>query len=251
MNSLWSSLQLWWAEFQDKFYVCFIEDDRFVRYMLSGLGVTFQVTFFALILGLALGVVVAMIRVTHDTASTNMRPGPGRFLLALLNTICKIFVTVIRGIPVVVQLMIWYFVILISIRNGIVVGIIGFGINSAAYVAEIVRAGIMSVDHGQMEAGRSLGLNYIQTMRYIILPQAFKNILPTICNEFIALLKETAVIGYIASTDLTKGAYIIVGRVYEAFLPLIAAALIYLLIVMLLSWLFGKLERRLRASDQR
>lgn len=239
----------WLLALRDKFYLCFIQDDRFVRYMLSGLRVTLQITVFAVIIGICLGVVLALVRVTHDKA--NMRPGFGLFVLRILNWLSKLFITVIRGIPLVVQLMIWFFIVFPLVRNGVNVAIVGFGINSAAYVAEIVRAGIMSVDGGQMEAGRSLGLNYFQAMRYIVLPQAFKNVLPTLCNEFIVLLKETAVVGYIAVSDLTKGAYIIVGRTFDAFLPLIAAALIYLALVMVLSWLFGKLERRLRASDNR
>jgi polar amino acid transport system permease protein/polar amino acid transport system substrate-binding protein len=240
-----------WLEFNDTFYSCFIEDNRFVNYMLSGLKITLQITLFAAVIGIAMGALIALVRVTHDKTLANRRVGPGRMLLIFANWFCKLCITVVRGIPVVVQLMIWFFVIFATSRNALGIAILGFGINSAAYVAEIVRAGIMSVDAGQMEAGRSLGLNYIQTMRYIILPQAFKNVLPTLCNEFIVLLKETAVVGYIALIDLTKGAYIIVGRTYEAFMPLIAAALIYLILVMVLSWLFGKVERRLRASDTR
>ena len=241
----------WWETFYAKFDLCFLQDDRFVRYMLSGLRVTLQITLLAVIIGISLGALMALVRVTHDKNIQTMRPGSGRLLLLFFDRFCKLVITVVRGIPVVVQLMIWFFVIFPSARNGVNIAILGFGINSAAYVAEIMRAGIMSVDAGQMEAGRSLGLNYIQAMRYIILPQAFKNVLPTLCNECIVLLKETAVVGYIAVTDLTKGAYVIVGRTFEAFLPLIAAALIYLTLVMLLSWLFGKLERRLRASDTR
>ncbi|MCL1816144.1 MAG: amino acid ABC transporter permease [Clostridiales bacterium] len=241
----------WFEAFQDKFYVNFIQDDRFVSYMLAGLKVTLELTVIAAIIGICLGVLTALVRITHDKTITVVHAGPSRILLVFFNELCKLFITVIRGVPVVVQLLIWFFVIFPHVRNGVIVGIICFGINSAAYVSEIIRAGIMSVDGGQMEAGRSLGLNYIQTMYYIILPQAFKNALPTLCNEFIVLLKETAVVGYIAVMDLTKGAYIIVGRTYEALLPLIAAAVIYLVLVMLLSWLFGKLERRLRASDTR
>lgn len=239
------------AELKDKFYLCFVDDNRFTDYMFYGLGNTLKITFFAVLIGVLIGVVLALIRVTHDKTIDGMRPGPGRLLLQLLNIISKIYITVIRGIPVVVQLMLWFFVILIAVKNGVVVAIIAFGINSGAYVAEIIRAGIMSVDSGQMEAGRSLGFSYINTMRFIILPQAFKNVLPALLNEFIALFKETAVVGYIGIIDLTKGSYIIVGRTFEAFMPLIAAALIYLALVMLLSYLFGKLERRLRASDRR
>ena len=241
----------WLEALQSKFYLCFIQDGRFKLFMLSGLEKTLQLTLFAAIIGIILGALMAMVRVTHDKNALIMRPGLGRVLLKFFNWFCKVCITVVRGVPVVVQLMIWFFIIFATSRNGVGIAILGLGINSAAYVAEIVRAGIMSVDGGQMEAGRSLGFNYIQTMSYIILPQAFKNVLPTLCNEFIVLLKETAVVGYIAVSDLTKGAYIIVGRTYEAFMPLIAAALIYLVLVMVLSWLFGKLERRLRASDTR
>lgn len=241
----------WLEVFLAKFNACFIQGDRFMLFMFSGLKNTLQLTLCAAVIGIALGALMAMVRVTHDKNAAIMRPGPGRLLLEFFNWFCKLCITVVRGIPVVVQLMIWFFIVFASSRNGIAIAILGFGINSAAYVAEIVRAGIMSVEGGQMEAGRSLGLNYIQTMRYIILPQAFKNVLPTICNEFIVLLKETAVVGYVAVRDLTKGADIIRGRTFEAFMPLIAAALIYLALVMLLSWLFGKLERRLRASDMR
>ena len=249
--SLGEAITEFYLDFKAKFELCFIDGNRFVDYMLSGLGNTLKITFFALIIGVVLGVVLALIRVTYAKNAPNMRRGVGKFCLGFLNGIAKIYITVIRGIPVVVQLMIWFFIILIDVKDGVLVAIIAFGINSSAYVAEIFRAGIMSVDGGQMEAGRSLGFGYIPTMRYIILPQAFKNVLPAICNEFITLLKETAVVGYIAVTDLTKGAYIITGRTFQAFLPLIGAALIYLVMVMILSWLFGRLERRLRASDQR
>jgi ABC-type amino acid transport system permease subunit len=242
-----SWLEVFWA----KFDLNFVQDDRFARYMLSGLKVTLQLTLFAAVIGVSVGALIALVRITHDKTISARPPGAGRLLLKFANWFCKLCITVVRGVPVVVQLMIWFFIVFSFSRNGIAVAILGFGINSAAYVAEIVRAGIMSVDGGQMEAGRSLGLNYIQTMRYIILPQAFKNVLPTLCNEFIVLLKETAVVGYVAVGDLTKGADIIRGRTFEAFMPLIAAALIYLFLVMVLSWLFGKLERRLRASDTR
>lgn len=249
--SLGESLTELYLDFKAKFELCFIDDNRFVDYMLSGLGNTLKITFFALIIGVVIGVILALIRITYTTNAPNMRRGIGKFFLSLFNGIAKVYITVIRGIPVVVQLMIWFFIVLVNIKDGVLIAIIAFGVNSSAYVAEIFRAGIMSVDGGQMEAGRSLGFGYIPTMRYIILPQAFKNVLPAICNEFITLFKETAVVGYIAVTDLTKGAYIITGNTFSAFMPLIGAALIYLVIVMILSWLFGRLERRLRASDQR
>ena len=170
--------------------------------------------------------------------------------LKILNAICKVYLTVIRGTPVVVQLMIIYFIIFGSVDiSKVLVAIIAFGINSGAYVAEIFRSGIMSIDNGQFEAGRSLGFNYAQTMMYIIMPQAFKNVLPTLCNEFISLLKETSVSGYIALQDLTKGGDIIRSRTYDAFMPLIAVALIYLAMVMIFTKLVSLLERRLRNSD--
>ena len=245
------AIKLWLADLKSTFILCFVEDNRFERYMLSGLKATFIITICALIIGLILGVIVALVRVTHDKNIATTRPGLGRVLLKFFNWLCQVYLTVFRGVPVVVQLLIWFFVILAWVKNAMITAVVAFGMNSGAYVAEIMRAGIMSVDGGQSEAGRSLGLNYVQTMRFIILPQAFKNVLPTLCNECIVLLKETSVAGYISVTELTKGAYIIVGRTYEAFMPLIASALIYLVIVMFLAWIFGKLERRLRASDQR
>jgi ABC-type amino acid transport system permease subunit len=167
-----------------------------------------------------------------------------------LNGIAKVYITVIRGVPVVVQLMIWYFVILVSQEIDIIVAIVAFGFNSAAYVAEIFRAGIMSVDNGQFEAGRSLGFNYFQTMRYIIIPQMFKAVLPTLCNEFIALLKETSVAGYVGVIDLTKAGNTIAGRTFSYFIPLLTIAFIYLILVLILSSLVSKLERRLRKNER-
>lgn len=225
--------------FRDKFIQNFIEKDRW-KYLLDGLGNTLKITIFALIIGLFLGFLVAIIRSTHDKTGK----------LKFLNIICKIYLTVIRGTPVVVQLLIMYFVIFTSPNTSMTfVAIIAFGINSGAYVAEIVRSGIMSIDNGQFEAGRSLGFNYVQTMIYIICPQAFKNVLPALSNEFIVLLKETSVSGYIGMQDLTKGGDIIRSRTYEAMLPLFAVALIYLAMVMILTWLVSRLERRLRNSD--
>jgi His/Glu/Gln/Arg/opine family amino acid ABC transporter permease subunit len=232
-----------------QFILNFITDDRW-RFLLNGLIVTLRITFFALCIGIVIGVVVAIVRATYDKNAKVMRPGFGRFILGFFNVICKIYLTVIRGTPVVVQICIFYFVILVSISNGELIGIIAFGINAGAYIAEIFRSGIMSIDDGQFEAGRSLGFNYIQTMRYIVIPQAFKNILPTLANEFIVLLKETAVVGYVAVQDLTKAGDIIRGRTFSAFMPLIAVALIYLTLVMFFTWLVGKLERGLRANER-
>ena len=212
--------------FQERFYDNFIQDDR--------------VTLFAVILGIVIGFLIAIIRSTYDKTGK----------MKILNFICSVYLTVIRGTPVVVQLLIIYFVIFGSVDiNKIVVAIMAFGINSGAYVAEIFRYGIMSIDNGQFEAGRSLGFNYTQTMRYIIMPQAFKNVLPALGNEFIVLLKETSVSGYIALQDLTKGGDIIRSRTYDAFMPLLAVALIYLVMVMIFTKLVNILERRLRSSD--
>ena len=209
-------------------------------YIADGLKITLLVTVFAVLIGVVLGFLIAIVRTTHDKTGK----------LKILNAICKVYLTVIRGTPVVVQLMIIYFIIFGSVDiSKVVVAIVAFGINSGAYVAEIFRSGIMSIDNGQFEAGRSLGFNYAQTMMYIVMPQAFKNVLPTLCNEFISLLKETSVSGYIALQDLTKGGDIIRSRTYDAFMPLIAVALIYLAMVMIFTKLVSLLERRLRNSD--
>ena len=231
-------MQEWWTDFVNAFVLNFIKDDRW-KFLTEGLFVTLQVTVFACLLGVILGFLVAIIRSTHDSTGK----------LKIPNFLCKVYLTVIRGTPVVVQLLIIYFVIFASTDiDKVVVAIIAFGINSGAYVAEIVRAGIMSIDKGQTEASRSLGLSFFQTMRFVIIPQAFKNVLPALANEFIVLLKETSVCGYIALQDLTKGGDIIRGLTYNAFMPLIAVALIYLIMVCILSALVGKLERRLSNS---
>ena len=225
--------------FQERFYLNFIADDRW-KYLVNGLKVTLTITFFALIIGVVLGFLVAIVRSTYDKTGK----------LKILNLICKVYLTVIRGTPVVVQLLIIYFIIFGSVDiNKTLVAVMAFGFNSGAYVAEIFRSGIMSIDDGQFEAGRSLGFNYAQTMIYIIMPQAFKNVLPALGNEFIVLLKETSVSGYIALEDLTKGGDIIRSRTYDAFMPLIAVAVIYLVMVMIFTKLVNMLERRLRNSD--
>ncbi len=226
--------------FAQKFYDTFIVENRW-KYLTDGLLTTLQITFLAVIFGMVLGFLIAIIRATHDKT--------GKF--KFLNVLAKIYLTVIRGTPVVVQLLIIYFVIFASVNiDKTFVAVLAFGLNSAAYVAEIVRSGIMSIDKGQFEAGMSLGLNYRRTMITIILPQAFKNVLPALANEFIVLLKETSVSGYIALADLTKGGDIIRSDTYEAFLPLIAVAVIYLVMVMILTALVSKLERRLGKSDR-
>ena len=221
-------------------YDNFIKDDRW-RYITDGLQVTLEVTFFSVLIGIVIGFLVAVVRSTYDKTGK----------LKVLNAVCKVYLTVIRGTPVLVQPMIIYFVIFGSVNiSKVIVAVISFGINSGAYVAEIFRSGIMSIDQGQFEAGRSLGFNYVQTMWYIIMPQALKNVLPALGNEFISLLKETSVGSYIALQDLTKGGDIIRSRTYDAFTPLIAVALIYLALVMLFSWLIQILERRLRQSER-
>ncbi len=229
------------ADLKESFYDNFIAENRW-QYLVSGLGNTLLITIISVIIGIILGFFVAVVRSTHDKT--------GKF--KILNVLAKIYLTVIRGTPVVVQLLIIYFVIFASVNiDKIFVAVLAFGLNSGAYVAEIVRSGIMSIDNGQFEAGSSLGLSYSQTMISIIIPQAFKNVLPALANEFIVLLKETSVSGYIAIQDLTKGGDTIRSQTYEPLLPLIAVALIYLVMVILLSHLVTKLERRLSKNDKR
>lgn len=239
-------------DFGDRFYRNFIEDEMW-RYIADGLKTTLTVTLFSVIIGIVLGFIIALIRATYDRTGKKIFrwQGVGDFVLWLFNLLAKVYLTIIRGTPVVVQLLIIYFVIFASVDiDKVLVAVIAFGINSAAYVAEIFRGGIMSIDIGQMEAGRSIGFNYWQTMWYIILPQAFKNVLPTLGNEFIVLLKETSVAGYIALQDLTKGGDIIRSRTYDAFFPLIAVAIIYLIMVMIFTKLVSMLERRLMQSER-
>lgn len=231
-----------------EFILNFIEADRW-KLLVQGLKTTLIITFFAVIIGVVIGLIIAIIRSTYDKNYSKMR-GVGKGLCAVLNAIAKIYLTVIRGTPVVVQLLIMYYIIFASSDNAVLIAVLSFGINSGAYVAEIFRGGIMSIDEGQFEAGRSLGFNFVQTMRYIVVPQAFKNVLPSLLNEFIALIKETSVAGYVTLVDLTRAGNIIRGNTFSAFMPLIAVALIYLAIVMLLTWLLGKLERRLRVGDR-
>lgn len=240
-----------WASFCFDFNRNFITSDRW-QSLLKGLGATLQITFFALLMGLLIGIIVAAVRSTYDKNKETMskKGGLGWALMRLINGICNLYLTVVRGTPVVVQLMIFYFIIFSTSRNGILVAIIAFGVNSGAYVAEIFRSGIVSVDNGQFEAGRSLGFSYLQTMIYVVIPQAFKNVLPTLCNEFIVLLKETSVAGYVGVVDLTKAGDIIRGRTFSAYMPLIAVALIYLAMVVILTALVRKLERRLQKSER-
>lgn len=225
--------------FSEKFSQNFIEQNRYM-YLVDGLKNTLVITVLAVLIGVFLGFLVAIIRTTHDKHNN----------LKILNAICNAYLTVFRGTPVMVQLLIMFYVIFASSTNKIMVAVLTFGINSGAYVAEIVRSGIQSIDEGQFEAGRSLGFTYVQTMKEIIIPQAFKNVLPALMNELIVLLKETSVCGYIGLMDLTKGGDIIRSRTYEAFLPLIAVAIIYLVIVCGLEALSKRVERRLRVSER-
>ncbi len=241
-------MQAWFEKLKADFILNFVQGNRW-RYLVNGLGTTLLITLLACLLGIAIGVVIAMVRSTYDKTAEGARKTLGRRLFGIANGFCRLYLTVLRGTPVVVQLMIIYFVIFASSDNGTLVAALAFGLNSGAYVAEIVRGGIMSIDNGQFEAGRSLGFNYVQTMRFIVIPQVIKNVLPSLANEFIALLKETSVAGYVAVADLTKGADIIRSRTYSPFMPLIAIALIYLALVMFFSWLVSRLERRLRNSD--
>lgn len=241
----------WFDSFKAEFILNFVDEGRW-RWLVKGLGNTLMLTFFALLLGVAIGVVVAGVRSTYDKnrESMEMHKNIGYYVLKFFNSICHVYLTVIRGTPVMVQLLIMYIIVFANSRNSMMVAVLAFGINSGAYVAEILRGGIMSIDNGQFEAGRSLGFNYLQTMVYIIIPQVFKSVLPTLCNEFIVLLKETSVAGYIGVEELTKVSDIISGRTFSAFMPLIAVALIYLALVMFLTMLVGKLEKGLRKSER-
>ena len=231
-------------DFKLKFIANFITDNRW-KYFTNGLGTTYVVSFFAVILGVVIGVLIAVVRSSADKLD---RPP---LVVKILNVICKLYLTVIRGTPAMIQLLIMYYIVFGSVHvSKRLVALLTFGINSGAYVAEIIRSGIMSVDQGQFEAGRSLGLTYVQTMWYIIIPQAFKNVLPALGNEFITLLKETSICGYIALTDVTHGANTVRSQTYEPYMPLFAAALIYLVSVSVLSALISRLERRMRVNER-
>ena len=238
----------WLAKVAKDFVTCFITKDRW-KYIVKGLGNTLQIALAAVLLGILIGTIVAIIRSTHDKTHETMRPGLGRTLLNIADWLCKVYLTVIRGTPVMIQILIMFFVIFSTARDGTPVAMLTFGINSGAYVAEIFRGGIMSIDKGQFEAGRSLGFNYVQTMAYIVVPQVIKNVLPALANEFISLLKETSVAGYVTVSDLTYAGNRIRGVTFSPFMPLIAVALIYLVLVMFFTKLVSLLERRLRNSD--
>ena len=242
-------MQAWFESLKADFILNFVQANRW-KYLWDGLGRTLLITLLAGVMGTIIGIIIAMIRSTYDKTKEGARNTIGRKIFGVVDGFSRLSLTVLRGTPVVVQLMIIYFVIFASSDNGTLVAALAFGLNSGAYVAEIVRGGIMSIDPGQFEAGRSLGFNYIQTMRIVIIPQTVKNVLPSLANEFIALLKETSVAGYVAVADLTKGGDIIRSRTYSPFMPLIAVALIYLALVMFFTYLVGLLERRLRNSDR-
>lgn len=235
----------WWQEFYVYFYQAFLENDRWMQY-LKGLGTTLVITAAALALGLILGILVAVVRTAHD----QQRPGKRSILLGIADMVCRTYVTVIRGTPMMVQLLIMYFVIFSGSRQNNLVGALTLGINSGAYVAEIIRGGLMALDPGQMEAGRSLGLSYVDTMRFIVVPQAFKAILPSLGNEFIVLLKDTSLITVIGGKELVDAAQAIYNRTYEQMFPLLGVACIYLVVVMVLQFLLNILERRMRQGDR-
>ncbi len=249
---LWRGLMLskepitWWQKFYVLFYQAFLDGDRWTQY-LNGVVTTIWVTALALCLGVLLGVIVAIVRTAHD----QQRPGRRNVFLGLVNFVCQIYVTVIRGTPMMVQMLIMGTVVFSTSRNFTMVGVLTLGINSGAYVAEIIRGGLMSLDPGQMEAGRSLGLDYFTTMEYIVIPQAFKAILPSLGNEFIILLKDTSLISIIGGKELIYAARGIITRTYESMFPLLGTAMIYLVMVLIFSWLQGKLEKKLRQSDRR
>ena len=235
-----------WQNAYIQFYNAWFYKDRWMMYF-EGLLTTIQVTVMALALGVVLGVLVAMIRTAHD----QQRPGNRNPFLGILDFLCKIYVTVIRGTPMMVQLLIMGLVIFASNRNKTMIGALSLGINSGAYVAEIIRGGLMSLDPGQMEAGRSLGLGYLDTMRFIVIPQAFKAILPSLGNEFITLLKDTSLISVVGGKEIVYFAQAIITRTYETMYPYLITAVMYLIMVLIFTWLQGKLERRLRQSDRR
>lgn len=239
MSELFESVSLWlqgmWTSLGDQFYTNFIKADRW-KYLVDGLGITLKITLLAAIFGIIIGIVVGSVTFTHQKTGK----------LKFLNGIFQVYLTIIRGTPVLVQLLIIYFVIFASVDiDKSLVAIIAFSINSGAYVSEIIRGGFQSVKEGQFEAGRSLGFSYIRTMFTIIIPQSIRNIIPMLLNELITLLKETSICGYIALNDLTRGAYIIQSRTFSPFMPLIAIAIIYLGMVLLLTLLVKLIERRL------
>ena len=239
MNDFFQDLQF-------QFTQSFIDENRWALY-LNGLKISFIVMLGALALGIILGVLVAVVRTAYDQKKKEKRSSAG---LSVLNAIVKVYVTVIRGTPMMVQLLIMGFVVFAQSRNLIMIAILTLGINSGAYVSETIRSGIQSINPGQMEAGRSLGMSYGTVMRLVIIPQAIKNILPALGNEMIILFKDTSLVTVIGLADLTKVAMQIQARTYQAFMPYVGIALVYLAVVMLMTWGLGKVERRLAASDR-
>lgn len=242
MAEFFSSIGIWfqtlWTSLSEQFYNNFIKADRWI-FLWDGLCVTLKITVLSAIFGIIIGVIIGVVTFTHKKTGK----------LKFLNGFFQFYLTIVRGTPALVQLLIIYFVIFASVDvDKVLVAVIAFSINSGAYVAEIVRGGIQSVKEGQFEAGRSLGFSYIKTMWYIVIPQAFRNIVPMLLNEVITLLKETSICGYIALNDLTRGAYIIQSRTFSPFMPLIAVALIYLVLVLLLTLLVKFIERRLNKN---
>ena len=247
--TFFSAFSLWFAEFADSFYLNFIKDDRYMQ-MVTGLGNTILISLLSILLGITFGAIAFLMRNSFflDNSRNKLIRGIGK----IFKGIGYVYVDVIRATPMVTQLLIIYFIIFASVDiDPVFVAVLAFGFNSGAYVSEIFRAGIQSIDVGQMEAGRSLGLSRTQTMIYIIVPQAIKNVLPTLANEFIVLIKETAIVGYISVQDLTRGADIIRSLTFEPFLPLVAAAVVYYVIIKFLTLAVAAFERRLRASDNR
>lgn len=226
----------WFNDFADTFYKCFIKDDRYM-FLVDGIGVTIKVSLLAVAIGIIIGLVIALCNLSKNK---------------LLNVIGKVYTDIIRGTPSVTQLMIIYFVVFATVNwEKWIIASIAFGINSGAYVSEIIRAGIQSIDKGQTEAGRSLGLNAAQTMGYIVIPQAVKNIFPALCNEFIVLIKETAIVGYVGLVDIQKAGDFIKSATFEAFMPLIATAIIYFVLIKILTLALGRVEAALRKSETR
>ncbi|MBR6329874.1 MAG: amino acid ABC transporter permease [Lachnospiraceae bacterium] len=230
----------WLSKIADRFTAAFVTADRWKLY-LKGFGLSVRVAVLAALIGIVIGTVIALLKLRTKEDGTP----------DFISRLADVYIDIIRGTPSVLQLLIMWFIIMANSKNGELVACLSFGINSGAYVAEIIRGGILAVDSGQMEAGRSLGLSRVQTYRFIILPQAFKNAMPPLGNEFIVLLKETAIVGYVSLSDLTRTANQIASKTYDAFMPLIGAAVIYLLAVKILTLLFATIERRMRLVDKR
>ena len=244
-------MEVFFNDLKRQFILNFIEKDRW-KLMVTGLENTLKITIVAALIGIVIGILLASIRSTYDKQYETLKKHKGfkYYVLSFLNFIAQVYLTVIRGTPVVVQLLIAFFIIFASAKNGVAIAMLAFGINSGAYVAEIFRGGIMSIDNGQFEAGYSLGFNYFQTMIFIVIPQVLKNVMPMLLNEFIALLKETSVAGYVAVTDITRAGNVIRGTTFSPFMPLIAVALFYLIMVMILTQVVKRVERRLRKSER-